>query len=936
MIRSLLAVLCLSSVAFAQPNFAPANAVPVDPEVLKQIEAKTITLREAFAALPKETSTARKADVEIYLKAAEWIVRHGEYFTKDSGKQTLLALDAGLARAKAVAAGKAPWLELRGKPMIRGYYSTIDRSVQPFKVTLPVGYTAENAKTHRLDVVLHGRDQTLTEVKFIASAENAKVAVKGPDYIVLEPYGRGNNAYRWAGEVDVFESAQNLGEKAFDTTKVVLRGFSMGGAGTWHIGLHNPFSCAVIGPGAGFTTTRGYIKNLPAKLPDYQEACLHIYDAVDYAENAFNVPIVAYSGEIDPQKAAADNIENALKAIPNFPKNMTHIVAPGLEHKQPPEWLAKCDDEYRKHLMKPRGWPEKIHFVTYTLRYNIASWARIEALDAHYERAVLDGTWTKTELELTTKNIRRLRLFGRKAAGYLLPATAKIDGQEISFVDSKYGGLLHKVGGKWASIDSDFGSEKLEKIPEMQGPIDDAFMTEFVVFPSTGKGWTQEADAFATARLNQFRSEWDKFFRGKFSETPVARGGLESRNVVLFGDPASNPHIAEAMVYLPITWTKDTLVVNGKTYDPKTHFPAMIYPNKEIPNRYIVINSGHSFHAAELTGTNAQLYPRLGDWAVLKPKPTKADPAAVEVVDAGLFDERWQFVQAKPASLPTFLAPDAKLELLWNEGEFTEGTTPGPDGCIYFSDIGNRVMKYDPATNKTTTFRDPGGRTNGLKFDAEGRLLACEGANIGGNRRISITDRNGKVTTLADAWNGKKFNSPNDLTIDGSGRVYFTDPRYVGEEKREIDTESVYRIDTDGKVTQIISDVEKPNGIAISPDGKTLYLAVTNGDAKKQRLLLAYPLNADGSVGKQKLLYDFGADRGIDGMAIAADGTIVATAGKKDTAGVAFFAPDGKKIGFLPVPEDTNNCCFAGADKKTLYIAAGKSLYRAKLSIAGK
>ena len=652
-IRSLLALLCMSSVAFAQPNFAPANAVPVDPDVLKQIEAKTNALREAFEALPKATSIPRKADVEIYLKAAEWIVRHGEYFTKDSGKQTLIALDAGLARAKAVASGKAPWLELRGKPMIRGYYSDIDRSVQPFKVTLPIGYTAENAKTHRIDIVLHGRDQTLTEVKFIASAENAKPLAKGPDYIVLEPYGRGNNAYRWAGETDVVQSVQWFGmstdrKRNFDNSKIVLRGFSMGGAGTWHIGLHNPFEFAVIGPGAGFTTTRGYIKNLPAKLPDYQEACLHIYDAVDYAENAFNVPIVAYSGEIDPQKAAADNIENALKAIPNFPKTMTHIVAPGLEHKQPPEWFAKCDDEYRKHLALPRGWPEKIHFVTYTLSYNRASWARIEALDAHYERAVLDGTWTKTKVELTTKNIRRLSLFDRKAAGYSLPATATIDGQVIPFANVKYGALLHKVGGKWANIDSDFASETLEKIRELQGPIDDAFIKEFVVFPPNAKGWTTETDAFAMARLNQFRSEWDKFFRGKFSETPVARGGLEGRNVVLFGDPASNPRIAEAMQHLPITWTRDTLVVNGKTYDPKTHFPAMIYPNKEIPNRYIVINSGHSFHAAEFTGTNAQLYPRLGDWAVLKPKPTKADPAAVEVVDAGLFDERWQFIKAKP------------------------------------------------------------------------------------------------------------------------------------------------------------------------------------------------------------------------------------------------------------------------------------------------
>src|SRR5262249_911716 len=182
----------------------------------------------------------------------------------------------------------------------------------------------------------------------------------------------------------------------------------------------------------------------------------------------------------------------------------------------------------------------------------------------------------------------------------------------------------------------------------------------------------------------------------------------------------------------------------------------------------------------------------------------------------------------------------------------------GPDGCIYFSDIGNRILKFDPASGKTTVFRDPSGRSNGLKFDAQGRLIACEGANTGGNRRISITEKDGTVRPLPEKSMGKRFNSPNDLALDRQGRVYFTDPRYVGGEKRELDTESVYRIDSDGTVTRIIADVTKPNGIVLSPDQKTLYLAESNSDAKKPRQLLAYPLNADGTVGAKKVLHDFG------------------------------------------------------------------------------
>lgn len=290
---------------------------------------------------------------------------------------------------------------------------------------------------------------------------------------------------------------------------------------------------------------------------------------------------------------------------------------------------------------------------------------------------------------------------------------------------------------------------------------------------------------------------------------------------------------------------------------------------------------------------------------------------------------------AVAADAPPFVAPGAKLEKLWGDGAFTEGPAEGPDGCVYFSDIGNRIMKFDPATGKTTTFRDPSGRSNGLKFDAQGRLIACEGANTGGGRRVSITAKDGTVTALADKFGGKRFNSPNDLTLDAKGRVYFSDPRYLGSEPRELDHESVYRVDPDGTVARVIKDVRKPNGLVISPDGNTLYVSDHNGEPGGGRKLVAYPLNANGTVGARKELYDFGKERGIDGMTVAADGTIVATAGSKAAAGVYFFDPSGKKLGVLPTPEDPNNCCFAGTDRRTLYVTAGKSLYRVNLTLAG-
>lgn len=274
----------------------------------------------------------------------------------------------------------------------------------------------------------------------------------------------------------------------------------------------------------------------------------------------------------------------------------------------------------------------------------------------------------------------------------------------------------------------------------------------------------------------------------------------------------------------------------------------------------------------------------------------------------------------------------AKLEKLWSEGEFTEGPAFGPGG-LCFSDIGNRILRFDPKTEKTAVYREPSGRANGLIFDSQGRLIACEGANTGGKRRISITDRDGTVRTLADKWMGKRFNSPNDLTIDKQDRVYFTDPRYVGKEPRELTTESVYRVDPDGSVTQIITDVQKPNGIILSPDLKTLYLADNN--AKGNRHLLAFALRPDGSVGPKKILHDFKTGRGIDGMTIDMQGHIYATAGVGKEAGVYIFTPAGKKIGFIPTPETPSNCCFGDADHKTLYITAGVSLYRIRLNVPG-
>lgn len=278
------------------------------------------------------------------------------------------------------------------------------------------------------------------------------------------------------------------------------------------------------------------------------------------------------------------------------------------------------------------------------------------------------------------------------------------------------------------------------------------------------------------------------------------------------------------------------------------------------------------------------------------------------------------------------LAQGAKLEKLWSEGTFTEGGALSGDGAILFSDIGNRLMRFDPKEGKTHIFRDPSARANGVVFDPKGRLIVAEGANTGGGRRVSITELDGTIRTLADRYEGKRFNSPNDVAVDAQGRVYVSDPRYVGDEPRELDDEAVYRIDPDGTVTKLNTTATKPNGLAISPDGKTFYVS-DNGP--KRRALIALNLDAAGNVSKPKVLKSFGEGRGIDGLTVTIDGKIVATAGAGPLAGIYIYEPDGSSIGFIGVPETPANVEFGGPERKTLYIMAGVSLYRVETTLTG-
>jgi len=319
----------------------------------------------------------------------------------------------------------------------------------------------------------------------------------------------------------------------------------------------------------------------------------------------------------------------------------------------------------------------------------------------------------------------------------------------------------------------------------------------------------------------------------------------------------------------------------------------------------------------------------------------------------------------------SIVEPGAKFELLFTrsapiKGGLTEGPAVAPDGTIYFSDIPmgpdhkGMILRFDPKSGKTTVFTDDSGKSNGMIVDHQGRLVACEGADAFGGRRVVRWDLKTKErTVLTDNFGGKKYNAPNDVCIDIRGRLYFTDPRYVGTEPRELEHRAVYRIDEDGSVHEVTHDVSKPNGIALSRDGKTLYVA--DHDNGTDRIdptkpapkhgpmkILAFPLDAKGAVsGPRVELVDFGDQAGCDGMTVDSAGNLYLTTRGNKRPGVLVVDRTGKEVGFLPTgPADQkagsdlvglpSNVEFGlGEDANWLYVTVDVSLYRIKLKSTG-
>ncbi|MDX1947250.1 MAG: SMP-30/gluconolactonase/LRE family protein [Pirellulaceae bacterium] len=269
------------------------------------------------------------------------------------------------------------------------------------------------------------------------------------------------------------------------------------------------------------------------------------------------------------------------------------------------------------------------------------------------------------------------------------------------------------------------------------------------------------------------------------------------------------------------------------------------------------------------------------------------------------------------------------VERIVDSCRFTEGPAIDKEGNLFFSDgYNDRIMRYG-TDGKLTEFRKPCGKTNGMAFDREGRLVMCQSAGMGGGRKVARLEKDGTETVLAAEYEGKRLTAPNDVCVDPEGRIFFTDPAGLGVDNPQGES-SVFRIDAPGKIVKIIDNLQKPNGILLTPDGKTLYVS----DRGTQQLH-RYKVAEDGSVSDDTVIYDFSPDRGIDGMRLDAHGNIWAAAGQDKTTGLFVISPAGKLLLHKPMPEFSTNLCFGGPDGKTLYFTATTSVYKLRTTVPG-
>lgn len=668
-IASLLALLLptASSLADGPADNLPANVrripklgIEVPADRRETLEAGLKRLEQSIAKL-RESKSAKVhdllPDVQVYHKAVHDALKYQEFFDPKELDFAERALAAGQERAEQLAAGQSPWTAATGL-VVRGYVSKIDGSVQPYGLVVPENFEPKGAAKWRLDIWFHGRGETLSELNFIRDRTTNPGTFTPPDTIVLHPYGRYCNAFKFAGEVDVLEALDSVRKRyRIEDDRISVRGFSMGGAAAWHFAVHYPWRWFAANPGAGFSETPDFLRTFQKeelKPKPWEKTLWRWYDCTDWAGNLRHCPVVAYSGELDAQKQAADVMESALRGESI---DLLHIVGPGTKHSYEPKARLEVEERMNSLARNGRDWqPLDLQLVTYTLKYNRMHWLTVDGLEEHWRQARVLASLLSGQMQIEPDNVTDFTLSfpaGECPFDVQSPVVVAIGDQVLTAPqprsDRSWKVSFHCVDNQWR-LGARPSDGSLRKRHNLQGPIDDAFMDSFIFVRPTGKGWHSQTEQWAKSELTRAIEHWRRHFRGEArvkDDRDITDADIASANLVLWGDPQSNSVLSRIAKDLPITWSQEQIAAGEQTFPAERHALIAIHPNPLNPDRYVVLNSSFTFRDYAYLN-NARQVPMLPDWAVVD---VSAPPDAVwpgKIAAADFFDEQWRLKPTSP------------------------------------------------------------------------------------------------------------------------------------------------------------------------------------------------------------------------------------------------------------------------------------------------
>ncbi len=653
--KSIFLLVALSAVVQAQlqPDGATASfrgALPpkptgeLDEEQSQTIKTKLAEVSRDFVAVKKHP---RAADAEIFIKAVRYALEFHEWYGKkpeDDFNKGKALLDEATRRIGSLKKNETPWLNGSGQKIL-GFYSKIDDSAQPYGVEIPEGLEYGKGKpTIPMWIWLHGRGDTDTDMHFVFNRLNAKkpgqFQPKGT--IVIHPFGRYCNGWKSAGETDVFEARDDaITRFNVDANRVAVAGFSMGGAGAWHIGAHFADQWACVHTGAGFVDVKRYQKLTAEKMPPwYEQKLWSVYDVPNYARNFLNVPLVCYSGENDPQR---DSAEYMVEVLDKEGLKPPHLIGPGMGHKYHPEVIKEVQSQIEKAVAAGRDvMPKKIVLQTRSLAYGRMHWLQVTGMLEPWEDTRAEAIWdeAKNAVSVTTKNIASLVVRLPKLP---VKPSVVVDGTVVADSISTDAGVFWS----WKS-ESANAMAGLAKKPLLQGPIDDGFKARFVVVLPDGKPDGTETDKWARLEARHFFTRWRSLMRGDAmyrKAGDVTEKDIQDCNLVLWGTPQTNSMLrtllASKSLSEVITWSDSSLKIGNQEGPVASSVPVFCFPNPLNPSRYIIVNSGLTFREAH-DKTNSLQNPKLPDWAILDITQSPTAESAGKVIAADFFDSQWK------------------------------------------------------------------------------------------------------------------------------------------------------------------------------------------------------------------------------------------------------------------------------------------------------